>query len=85
MDVLNCYPVLHMVLDIFFIVSVTRRRIDIKNVEKLPLKIVGRRLEKFIMVSNDHGHTQKCNFPVLDREYPFWVNLIQKMKIVSLS
>ena len=37
------------------------------------------------IVSNDHGHTQKCNFSVLDRTYPFWTNSVLKIKIVSLS
>ena len=25
--------------------------------------------------------TQKCDFSVLDQKYPFWVNLVQKIKI----
>ena len=36
---------------------------------------------KFNIVSNDHGYMQKCNF----LEYQFWANLVQKIKIVSLS
>ena len=33
------------------------------------------------IVSNDHGHMQKCNF----LEYQFWTNLVQKVEIGSLS
>ena len=43
------------------------------------------RAEKFNIVSNDHGRTRKCDFPVSDRKYPFWANLLQKIKIFSLS
>ena len=32
---------------------------------------VGPRTEKFNIASNDHGHTQKCNFSVLDWKYSF--------------
>ena len=46
---------------------------------------VGSSADKFNTVSNDHGHTPKCDFPVLDRKYTFWVNLIQKIKIASLN
>ena len=42
---------------------------------------VGHLANKFNTVSNDHGHMQKCNF----LEYQFWANLVQKIKIVSLS
>ena len=28
-------------------------------------------MQKFNIVSNDHGHTQKCDFSVLDWKYPF--------------
>ena len=42
---------------------------------------VGHLANKFNTVSNDHGHMQKCNFS----EYQFWANLVQKIKIVSLS
>ena len=35
-------------------------------------------MEKFNVVSNDHGRTQKCDFPVLDPKYPFCANLVQK-------
>ena len=34
---------------------------------------------------DDHGHTQRCEFSVLDRKHPFWANLAQKIKIASLS
>ena len=45
---------------------------------------LGPHAEKFSIVRNDHGRTQKCGFSVLDRKYPFWANLFQKMKIFSL-
>ena len=41
--------------------------------------------EKFHIVSNDHVRTHKCDFSVSNREYPFWGNLVQNIKIVSLS
>ena len=31
------------------------------------------------VVSNDHGHTQRYDFSVLDRKHPFWSNLAQKI------
>ena len=60
---------------------------------------VGLRAEKFNIVSNDHGRSQKCNFsilvrkysfwgnlvPVFDRKYPFWANLIPIFKTVCLK
>ena len=46
---------------------------------------VYRHVEKYNIVSNDSGHTQKCDFFILDRKYPFLGNLVQKIKIVSLS
>ena len=46
---------------------------------------VGPRAEKFNIVSNDHGRTQNCDFSVFAWKYPFWANLVQKLKIVSLS
>ena len=39
----------------------------------------------FIFLSNDHGRTHKCGFSVFDRKFPFWVNLVQKIKFVCLS
>ena len=42
-------------------------------------------LEQFNKITNDHGHTQKCEFSVLDRKHPSWANLAQTIKIVSLS
>ena len=50
-----------------FIVSAARRRRDIENT----VLFVGRYVQKFNIVSNDHGHTQKCDFFVLDWKYPF--------------
>ena len=44
---------------------------------------VGLRVEKFNLVSKDHGHTLNCDFS--NCKYPFWSNLVQKVKIVSLS
>ena len=41
--------------------------------------------KKFNIVRNDHGHTQRCEFSVLDRKQPFRANLEQKIKIVSQS
>ena len=41
---------------------------------------VGHLGNKFNVVSNDHGHKQKCAFS----EFKFWANLVQKIKIVSL-
>ena len=38
-------------------------------------------MNKFNIVSNEQGHIQKRNF----LEYRFWANLVQKIKIVSLS
>ena len=46
---------------------------------------VGPRAKKFNIGRNDHGHRQRCEFSVLDRKHPFWANLAQKIKIVSLS
>ena len=46
---------------------------------------VGQRAENFNIVSNDYGRTGKCNFSVLDWNYAFWANLVEKIKIVSLS
>ena len=41
--------------------------------------------KSFNKVRNDHEHTQRCEFLVLDQKHPFWANLTQQMKIVSLS
>ena len=46
---------------------------------------VAARTEKFNIVSNDQGRTQKCEFSVLDHNCPFWANLVQKLKIASLN
>ena len=35
--------------------------------------------------SSDDGPTQKYDFPVLNRKYPFSTNLVQKIKIVNSS
>ena len=59
--------------------------LQLKGEETFAVVSVGPCTEKFNVVSNDHGHSQKCGFSVLDRKYPFWRNLVQKIKIVSLS
>ena len=46
---------------------------------------VGPRTKKFNIVSNDHGLTQKLDFSVLDRKYPFWVNFGPKYQNCQLS
>ena len=46
---------------------------------------IGPLAEKFNIVSNDHGHTQRCEFSVLDRNHLFGANLAQKIKIGSLN
>ena len=44
---------------------------------------VGPHAEKFNIVSNDHVRTR--DFPASDQKYPFWANVVQNIKIVSLS
>ena len=63
-----------------FIVSTKGRREDIK-----PVVSVAFRVEKFNIKSNDHGRFQKCDFSVSHRKYSFWANLVQIIRIVSLS
>ena len=46
---------------------------------------VGPHAERFNIVGNDHGHAEMCDFSVLCQKYPFWANLVQKIKTVSLS
>ena len=46
---------------------------------------VGHRAEKFNVVSNDHGRTQKYDFFILDREYRSWANLVQKIKFCQFE
>ena len=43
------------------------------------------RAKKFNAVSNDNGRTQKCDLFVLEQKYRFWANLVQKIKIVTLT
>ena len=43
---------------------------------------VGHPAEMFNIERNDHGHTQRWEFSVLDQKHPFWTNLAQKIKIV---
>ena len=43
------------------------------------------RAERFNLVSSDHGRTQKCDFSISDWKCHFWANLLQNIKIVSLS
>ena len=49
----------------------------------MPLRHNGPHSEKFNTVSKDHGRTQRGNFSILDRKYPFWVNLDQQLKIAE--
>ena len=42
-------------------------------------------VQKSNIVRNEHGHTQRCEFSVIDKKHPFWTNLAQKIKIVSPS
>ena len=49
------------------------------------VETVGTRVKKFNLARNDHGHTQRCEFSLLDRKHHLWANLAQKIKIVSLS
>ena len=60
-------------INLFIIVSATKRRRDIK----IPLCLY--------IVSNDYGRTHKCDFSIFDQKFPFWANLVKKIKIVSLS
>ena len=46
---------------------------------------VGPRVENFNIASDDHEHKRKCDFFVFVRKFPFWANLVKKIKIVSLS
>ena len=41
--------------------------------------------KKINIISNDQGRTHKSDFSVFKQKYPFWTNLLQKIKIVSLS
>ena len=43
------------------------------------------RAEKFNIVRKDHGRTHKCDFSVSHQKFPFRGNLVQNIKIVSLS
>ena len=38
------------------------------------------RAGKFNIVCKDQARTQKYDFSILDRKYPFWANLVQKIK-----
>ena len=57
------------------VVSATRRS----------LVSVRPRAEKFNIVSNDYRRSHKCDFSIFDRKWPFWANLVKKIKIASLS
>ena len=59
----------------FLIVSVTRIRRDTEMLCLLATLWIS------LIVSNDHGHMQKCNF----LEFQFWANLVQKFKIVQFN
>ena len=58
---------------ILFFVCATRKRRDIFRAEKLNV------------VSNDHWHRWKCDFSVRPEILLFFANLVQIIKIVSLS
>ena len=42
-------------------------------------------MERFNLVSDDHGRKRKYDFSVSDRKYPLWANLVQNIKIVNLN
>ena len=70
------------ILKSFFFVCVTRKRRDIKMLLCLSDTV---RIKFNIVSNNDLGGMQKCYFSALERKYPFWTNLVQKSKIVSLT
>ena len=39
---------------------------------------LGPHVEKFNIVSNDHGRAHMCNLSVFDQKFSFWVNLVKK-------
>ena len=41
--------------------------------------------EKLNKVSKDDGRTQKSDFSESHQKHRFWANLVQKIKIISLS
>ena len=41
--------------------------------------------KKINAIRNNRGHTQRCEFSVLDRKHLCWANLAKNIKIVSLS
>ena len=67
-------------MEVASFLSVSRRRRDFKK-----LLSVSPCAEKFNIVSNDNGCTQKCDFSIFDHKHAFWANLVQKIKIASLS
>ena len=46
---------------------------------------VGPCVEKFNVVINEHGRTEKWDFSVLDQKYPYEANLIQKSELTFLA
>ena len=44
---------------------------------------VGAHAKKFNIVKNNHEHTQRCEFSVLDQKHRFHTNFSKKMKTVS--
>ena len=68
-----------IIQDVFIIVSGTRRRRNIKNT----VVSVGLCMEKFNIVSNNHERTHESHFPVFDRKFPLWANLVKKKSNLS--
>ena len=69
------------ICEINAIVSATRRRRYIKML----LRLSGPVQKNWIIVGNDHKRIfcfKKSNFSDLDRKYPLWANLIQKIKLI---
>ena len=72
----------HFLISLF---SLSFLSLRLKGEETLKYHVtVGPRTEKFNIVSNNDGHTHKCDFSIPDWEYSFWPNLVQNIKIVSL-
>ena len=42
-------------------------------------------MEKFNIVSNNHERTHESHFPVFDRKFPLWANLVKKNQTCQLE
>ena len=62
-------------------VSANRRRRDIK----MPLHLSALEWKKYNIVSNNRGLKQNCGYFVLDRDYTFSANLVQKFNLIRVS